>query len=231
MYASTADIHNRSSESRNSSSLFSVRRMHGFAAFATAACMLFSTFTVLLVASPAVDAVEDEYVQIRVGTILEPDDFNPFSMTTGISYSIAWMMYEMLYTSGPEREPYPQLAQSYEASEDGTVWTYYLAEDSFFHDGEQVTAHDVEFTFNMIMENEDDCALLGGYLKGFQDVTALDDFTVQITLDAAKATMLAITVPILPEHLWSAVVEADAINTVDRRIRLSSRTGLSVPAR
>jgi peptide/nickel transport system substrate-binding protein len=160
-------------------------------------------------------AVDDEYVQIRVGTILEPDDFNPFSMTTGMSYTIAWMMYEMLYTSGPEREPCPQLAQSYKANEDGTVWTYYLVEDSFFHDDIQVTAHDVAFTFNMIMENEDDCALLGGYLKGFQDVTAIDDFTVQITLDAPKATMLAITVPILPEHLWSAVVDAGEIKTVD----------------
>jgi peptide/nickel transport system substrate-binding protein len=188
---------------------------HGFATFVIAACMLLSSATALLVASPTAAAAEDEYVQIRVGTILEPDDFNPFSMTTGISYTVAWMMYEMLYTSGPEREPYPQLAQSYEANEDGTVWTYHLVEDSYFHDGIQVTAHDVAFTFNMILENEDDCALLGGYLKGFQDVTAVDDFTVQITLDAAKATMLAITVPILPEHRWSAVVEDDKIKTVD----------------
>jgi len=68
--------------------------------------MVLSALTALFVAAPAaVDAAEDDPVTIKVGTILEPDDFNPFSMTTGISYTIAWMMYEMLYTSGPEREP------------------------------------------------------------------------------------------------------------------------------
>ena len=215
MDASTANVQNRYMEPSNSSGMFGGRKTHVFAAFATAVCMMLSSMAVLLVASPATVTAEDEYVQIRVGTILEPDDFNPFSMTTGISYSIAWMMYEMLYTSGPEREPYPQLAQSYESNEDGTVWTYHLAEDAYFHDDVQVTADDVAFTFNMILDYPDDCALLGGYLKGFKDVSAVDDYTVQITLDAPKATMLAIVVPILPEHLWSAVVDDGVIKTVD----------------
>ncbi len=178
--------------------------------------MILSALTAIFVASPAVDAVADDDVVIKVGTVLEPDDFNPFSMTTGISYMVAWMMFEMLYTIGPELEPYPQLAESYEASADGLIWTYFLAEDSYWHDGEKVTAHDVAFTFNMIMENPKPCALLGDYLSGFvYPVVATDDYTVQITLERPKATMLSITVPILPEHLWADVVEAKEIKTVD----------------
>lgn len=203
------------SESNSPSNRVRTRWSHGLIAFAVAACMLFSTMTAFVLV-PGTGSAEDEWVQIRVGTVLEPDDFNPFSMTTGISYTIAWMMYEMLYTTGPEMEPYPQLAQSYEKSENGTMWTYHLVEDSYWHDGEQVTAHDVAFTFNMILEYPDECALLGGYLKGFKyPVVALDDYTVQVSLEEPKATMLALTVPILPEHLWADVVAADEIKTVD----------------
>lgn len=216
MYASTADIEKENSELCHSPKPLGERTVSGFAAFAVAACMLLSAFAAVLVVPSGVEAVQDEPVQIRVGTVLEPDDFNPFSMTTGISYTVAWMMYEMLYTTGPEREPYPQLAESYESSEDGLVWTYYLVQNSTWHDGWQVTAHDVAFTFNMILEYPDETALLGGYLKGFvYPVVALDDYTVEITLDAPKATMLAINVPILPEHLWTDVVADGEIETVD----------------
>ncbi len=197
-------------------SLFDERGRHRLTAFATAVCVVFSALTVLFATAPAVDAVQDDYVQIKVGTILEPDDFNPFTMTTGISYTVAWMMYEMLYTTGPSREPCAQLATDHYRSEDGLVWTYNLTEDSVWHDGQPVTAHDVAFTFNMILEYPDECALLGGYLYGFvYPVVALDDYTVRITLEYPKSTMLAITVPVLPEHLWADVAADGEIKTVD----------------
>ncbi|HIH00567.1 TPA: hypothetical protein HA259_00540, partial [Thermoplasmata archaeon] len=111
--------------------------------------------------------------------------------------------------------PHPQLAQSYEVSPDGLVWTYHLVEDALWHDGLPVTAHDVEFTFDMILNNEKDCALLGGYLRNVTDVTATSDHSVQITTEVPKSTMLSINIPILPEHLWSAVEDAGIIDQVD----------------
>ncbi len=158
---------------------------------------------------------EDGDVVIRVGTVLEPDGFNPFSMTTGISYAISWMMYEMLYTIGPDMNPYPQLAQSYDVSEDGCVWTYHLTQESYWHDGIQVTAHDVSWTFNTIKANEKDCGTYSGYLQGIETIEAVGDFDVRITTEEAKATMLSLTIPILPEHLWSAVEEDGKLKTVD----------------
>jgi peptide/nickel transport system substrate-binding protein len=181
----------------------------------SSAIFLSSILILVSLASVIASAAPEEYVIIKIGTVSQPDSFNPFSMTTDISYTVAGMMYEMLYAVGPDMEPYPQLARECNTSEEGRVWTYNLTEDSVWHDGGPVTAHDVEFTFNMILENEDDCALLGGYLSGVVDVTATDDYTVQITLEEPKATMLAIPVPILPEHLWSSVVAAGLINHVD----------------
>jgi peptide/nickel transport system substrate-binding protein len=189
-------------------SLFNGCRLHGLVAFAMAACLALSALTTLLVVSPSVDAAEDPYFQYRVGTVSGVDTFNPFSMTSGTSWSVAHMMYEFLYAVGPQMKECPQLAMSHEMSPDGLVWTYYLAEDSYFHDGVQVTAHDVAFTFNMIMNGGKQTALYKGYIEGIVSVVATGDFTVQITLEEPKATMLGLIIPILPEHIWSDI-EAD----------------------
>ncbi|UCE91812.1 MAG: carboxypeptidase regulatory-like domain-containing protein [Methanobacteriota archaeon] len=125
------------------------------------------------------------------------------------------MTYEFLYAVGPMMEPYPQLAASHEVSNGNLTWTYHLVEDSYWHDGLPVTAHDVEFTFKMIMDYPQECALLAGYLEGFDEVTALDNYTVQIDLLRPKANMLSLIVPILPEHLWSKVRDDGVIDTVD----------------
>ena len=188
------------------------------AVFVTA-IFLFSSFAVLLNPVSGGSAYElqaADPIVFRIGTVLKPDDFNPFSMTTGMSYTILWLTYEFLYTAGATdvSEPTPQLAYDHDVSENGLTYTYYLEEDAKWHDGESVTAHDVEFTFNMMRRNERDTALLGGYLRNVTEVVALDTHTVEITTEVPKSTMLAINVPILPEHLWSAVEDDGEIDKV-----------------
>jgi peptide/nickel transport system substrate-binding protein len=196
-------------------SLFDGCKLRGPATFAVAACLVFSAFTMLLVVSPSADAAEDPYISYKVGTMSGVDTFNPFSMTSGTSWSVAHMMYEFLYAVGPKMEEYPQLAMSHEMSPDGLVWTYYLAEDSYFHDGVQVTAHDVAFTFNMIINGGKQTALYKGYIEGIVSVVATSDYTVQITLEEPKATMLGLIIPILPEHIWSDIEDDGVIKTVE----------------
>jgi peptide/nickel transport system substrate-binding protein len=196
-------------------SLFDGCKLHGLATFAVAVCLVSSALTALLVASPSVDAAEDPYIEYKVGTMSGVDTFNPFSMTSGTSWSVAHMMYEFLYAVGPQMQECPQLALSHEMSPDGLVWTYYLAEDSYFHDGVQVTAHDVAFTFNMIMNGGKQTALYKGYIEGIVSVVATGDYTVQMTLEEPKATMLGLIIPILPEHIWSDIEADGVIKTVE----------------
>lgn len=152
------------------------------------------------------DAAAAPYVTMTLGTVLLPDTLNPFSMTTGISYMITWFAFETLTTADPTTlEPIPMLAASWESSIDGKVWTYHLVQNSYWHDGLQVTAADVAFTYNLILDNPTECALYGSYLTNVTEVTAVDTYTVRITTEVPKATMLRLSIPILPEHLWSAV--------------------------
>ena len=45
-------------------------------------------------------------------------------------------------------DPLPHVATSWEVSDDGLVWTFYLREDVMFHDGTPLTAEDVKFSMD-----------------------------------------------------------------------------------
>ncbi len=197
----------------DSSSLFGKCRLRCFMSVTIVVCLLLTALAALAVTSPSVGAVQT-YYEYRIGVKEAPDTFNPFAMMAGTSWSVAHMMYEFLFAVGPMMEPYPQLAASHEVSNDNYTWTYHLVEDSYWHDGLPVTAYDVKFTFDMIMEHPEECSLLAGYIEGFDEVTVINSHTVQIDLLKQKANMLSLIVPILPEHLWSKVRDDGVIDEV-----------------
>ena len=184
---------------------------------AIALCLSF--LAVALLATPAVKNVgaAADPVTMYVGYVQTPDTLNIFSMTLSISYTINFLVYDTLNSVEADLSSGAQLAQSWEHNSDGTVWTFHLVEDAYWHDGEPVTAEDVEFSLKLVMDNEEECALWGGYVQDFADVSCpdgVDGYTVQITTSVPKATMLAIMVPILPEHIWS-LIPVDELTTLD----------------
>ena len=65
----------------------------------------------------------------------------------------------------------PRLAETWESSEDGLTWTYNLVDDATFHDGEPLTADDVVYTFNRIIEGESiERTNYGSYVKNIETV-------------------------------------------------------------
>jgi len=170
---------------------------------ATLAILISSALLVFPMSSAPVEAAP---VVMTIGTTLVPDTFNPFSMMSGTSWTATHFIYERLVTDDPvNRQPIPMLAQSWETSPDGKVWTFHLVHNSIWHDNIPVTAEDVNFTFNLILDNPREGGLYSNYVTNITDVRALDDYTVRFTTDVPKATMLSMWVPILPKHLWSAV--------------------------
>jgi peptide/nickel transport system substrate-binding protein len=93
---------------------------------------------------------------------------------------------EYLTFSNERLELEPQLAESWEPNEDGTVWTFNLRQGVSYHDGGTVTAQDVVATFDRLADPEvgsNALSALGGVLsKG--NTRAVDDATVEFTLDA-----------------------------------------------
>lgn len=70
-----------------------------------------------------------------------------------------------------------RLARSWEHSPDYRTWTIHLRSDVRWHDGVPFTAHDVEFTYDLLMHP--DVQASSGY--GVESITVLDDSTYTIT--------------------------------------------------
>lgn len=101
----------------------------------------------------------------------------------------------------------PWLADRWEMSEDGKMWTFHLHEGVKWHDGEPFTAVDVQFTFDYIKEQE--TALKWFQVLSYIDhVDIVDDHTVVIYLTEPFAPFLvdiAGNVPMIPKHIWEDV--------------------------
>ncbi|HZL63776.1 MAG TPA: ABC transporter substrate-binding protein [Thermoleophilia bacterium] len=148
--------------------------------------------------SPGTDSV------LHIGWVQEPDNLNPFIGIQGTDYMLWHMNYDFLVGFDAKTlEPRPELATKWEVSPDGKVWTFTIRSDAKWQDGPPVTAKDVAFTFNYIVDNK--LLNLAAYTTGIVKAVAVDDTHVQIYTSAPKANMLKMIVPILPEHIWSKV--------------------------
>ena len=154
-----------------------------------------------LAADPS--ASPDGKVVLRVGWTNDPDNLNPFIGAETSSYEIWMLNYDFLVGYSLDLQPVPDLAESWEISADGKVWTFHLRSGVKWQDGVAFTASDVAFTYNYIIDNE-----MGAFssLTTFIDkVVAVDDATVEIRCSKPKANILRTWIPILPEHIWSKV--------------------------
>lgn len=105
-------------------------------------------------------------------------------------------IFATLLRNCPETEaPIPGIAKSWEASDDGTVYTFYLREGVKFHHGRELTAEDVKFTYERLMCPEEasvgaDMFLMVVGVDEFQEgkadeisgIEVLDPYTLRITL-------------------------------------------------
>ena len=82
----------------------------------------------------------------------------------------------------------PSLAESWEVSPDGLVYTFKLRQDAKFHDGAPVKASDVVYSYNRMKDiGEGYAYLLAPHVK---EIKAVDDFTVEISINQASALFL-----------------------------------------
>ena len=159
-------------------------------------------------------------------TVSEPLTFNLAVADDASSSSVLGYLFEGLTeVSWLTDEVEPALAESWERSDDGLTWTFRIRPGVTWHDGEPLTAHDVDFTFNRIIYNEDIPAnaraafifrfpdAAGGWNEEPMTVTALDDSTVRIVLPSPFAPFLrSMGTAIYPKHILEPYVDAGTFN-------------------
>ncbi|MCC6944277.1 MAG: hypothetical protein IT335_06845 [Thermomicrobiales bacterium] len=118
-------------------------------------------------------------------------------------------IYEGLIGVSPvDGRPVPGLADSWDVSEDGLVYTFHLNKDARFHDGVDFTAQDVIFSFDAALDPNTGFFYRSIVNDAIESYRAIDDDTVEIVARERTVTFLYEgpgAVVIMPEHIWGDV--------------------------
>jgi peptide/nickel transport system substrate-binding protein len=152
----------------------------------------------------------------RYGITVNPRGmFNPILYTEVYDGLVIDVVYDGLIYIDRNLQPQPRIAKSWEISEDGTEITFYLHEGIKFHDGVELTAKDVAFTYMTILHPEytgvrySNFNMLVGakdYKEGKTDtvpgIEVIDDYTIKFKVEEPHAPLLvSFGYGILPAHL------------------------------
>lgn len=112
---------------------------------------------------------------------------DPSKMFDGESAKVCDMVYDTLVQYRDDTTDIePALAETWESSADGLMWTFHLRQGVQFHDGTPLNANAVVFSLTRLN------AVSHNFYEEFIDrISPLDDFTVQITLKTPYAPFLS----------------------------------------
>lgn len=141
---------------------------------------------------------------ITVPLIADPGTMNPINAASTAEVIMARVLFDGLTALHPDTFlPEPCIAESWETSDNGLVWTFYLRENVHWHDGEPLTADDVVFTFEKVLDPDTASVRRPDFLK-ITDIVKKSDHVVEFHLTepwSAFPTYLANRMQIAPKHL------------------------------
>jgi oligopeptide transport system substrate-binding protein len=137
-------------------------------------------------------------------------DVGPITLDPAVSSEMNSHIYVMQIFSGLVRldansKPAPDIAERWQRSEDGRTYTFFLRKGVKFHDGKEVTAHDFKYSWERACDPKTGSQTAATYLgdivgardvlegktRELSGVKVIDNYTLQVTIDAPKAYFLA----------------------------------------
>ncbi len=146
--------------------------------FAVSVVLLLIILAVPLLGVSAQD--RDNFMVVRPQEIVGLD---PATVTESQSGFIVRNVYSRLVDISYDGNTVePDLAETWELSDDGLVYTFTLRPDVKFHDGSALTASDVVYSMNRFLSlGEGDASTFSSHISP-ESVVAIDELTVQFTL-------------------------------------------------
>lgn len=139
----------------------------------------------------------------------EPLSLDPLVPSDNGSIWVIYQMFDQLTTVNEDSSgTAPSIAESWEISPDGTVYTFAIRQGVKFHDGSPMTMDDVVFSLERVFDPDGSgYSFLFGVVQG---VEAVDDTRVQVTLKEPFTPLLD-NLNVFPASIVpKAAVEADA---------------------
>ena len=132
------------------------------------------------------------------GNSADPESLDPHKTSTVYEAHILRDLFLGLTTENAKAEAVPGAAESWDVSDDQTVWTFHLRKDGKWSDGTPVTASDFVFSWERLVTpaTAAEYAYMLAPVVNAEEITAgtkqpdelgvkaLDDYTFQVTLNA-----------------------------------------------
>ncbi len=137
------------------------------------------------------------------GTSNPPTIINPILTSHSVSAPLMALIFDSLVRINSQGKVVPGLAKSWDISEDGLVYIFYLHEGVKFHDGVELTTKDIKFTYDMIADSKNQSPRRTN-TELIEQWKIIDNYTVKIKLKKAFPAILhKLTREIAPKHLLS----------------------------
>jgi peptide/nickel transport system substrate-binding protein len=142
--------------------------------------LVFASLLVLTVGLIRITTAQENCVKVAgiesSGELLNLDPINQPSTQNSI---LVGVMYNRLMDLSSTFEVSPELAEKWETNASGDEWTFYLRKGVKFHDGKDLTAKDVVYTYKRLIDPKSgsEAAATLAFLAA-DGITAADDYTV-----------------------------------------------------
>jgi peptide/nickel transport system substrate-binding protein len=135
----------------------------------------------------------------------EMPHLNPITSTDAYATRVMAYVFETLVDRDPETlELKPLIAKSWEISEDKLTYTFHLRDDVTFSDGTPLTAEDVKFTYDIMMDETTIAPHIQSYFVDVTSCEIIDDYTVRYTCTKPYYRHLVMIggIEIIPKHIY-----------------------------
>ncbi len=135
------------------------------------------------------------------------DNYDPhWNQLIAYNVLVGHNIFEYLTLLDADMNTVPALATSWDISADGTEYTFHLRPGAKFHNGRDLVADDVTYSFRRLTEQE---TIYASKMDPVISVEAVDNATVKFTLQAPWA-------PFLEDVASIAIVPQEAIETISK---------------
>src|SRR5918993_864521 len=123
-------------------------------------------------------------------------------------YITGFIFEPLVGTSPIDGQIIPALADSYEIAADGRTYTFHLNPDAKWHDGTDVTAEDLKFTYDVALDERSPNPRRSTILQQLESYRVVDEHTFEMISKEPFATFLydvPFQVFTMPKHIWEGV--------------------------
>lgn len=147
----------------------------------------------------------DVKTDLTMGCTTEPEGLDPHRTAAASTFTVTNNIYDTLVGVTPQWKAEPRLAKEWVISDDGMEITFTLRDDVYFHNGRQMKAKDVEYSFNRLKDAESPRAR---DYENIVKIEVLDDYNIKFTTASLDVELLKSFI-----YPWAAIVpEEDAAN-------------------